>query len=78
MSDPVNHPRHYRQGDIECIDAIKSAVTGAPPFEAVCVANVLKYVWRYRVKNGLTDLHKARWYLDALISAVEEREGDGR
>lgn len=78
MSDPVNHPRHYKQGDIECIDAIKSAVTGAPPFEAVCVANVLKYVWRYRAKNGLTDLHKARWYLDALISAVEEREGEGR
>lgn len=71
--DMVNSPPHYRQGGIECIDAIKSAVVGAPPVEAVFVANILKYVWRYRTKNGMADLHKARWYLNALIEEVESR-----
>lgn len=77
MSDPVNHPKHYRQGEIECIDAIKSAITGASPVEAVFVANIFKYVWRYRSKNGITDLHKSRWYLDELIKEVE-RNTDGK
>lgn len=74
QDDPVNRPKHYRQGGIECIDAIKSAVTGATPVEAVFVANILKYVWRYRTKNGITDLHKARWYLGELIKEVEKKK----
>jgi len=70
QDDPVNRPKHYRQGGIECIDAIKSAVTGATPVEAVFVANIIKYVWRYRKKNGVNDLEKAQWYLKALIDEV--------
>ncbi len=73
-ADFVNHPPHYTQGGIECIDAIKAAVVGAPPVEAVFIANILKYVWRYRKKNGMADLKKARWYLDALIEEVESQE----
>ena len=74
MSDVVNSPEHYRQGGIEAIDAIKSAVTTAPPVQAVFVANILKYVWRYREKNGIQDLRKARWYLDELIKEVEKHD----
>lgn len=33
--------------------------------------NIIKYVTRYRDKNGLEDLYKARHYLDILISEVE-------
>lgn len=71
-SDMVNHPSHYTQGGIECIDAIKAATVGKTGIEAVCVANVVKYLWRYEEKNGLEDVKKARWYLERLISELSE------
>lgn len=70
MNDMVNQPSHYTQGGIECIEAIKSAIKTAPPVQAFLVANILKYVWRYREKNGIEDLRKARWYIDELIKEV--------
>lgn len=73
QDDSVNHPRHYTRGGIECIDALDAAVTGCPPDEAICVANVVKYVWRYTDKTPLESLKKARWYLDRLIGKVERR-----
>lgn len=71
MNDPVNHPTHYTQGGIECIDAIKAAVTGLDGFEAVLTAQIIKYIWRWKHKNGLEDLKKALWYLQRLIKTVE-------
>jgi hypothetical protein len=70
----INKPSHYTQGKVECIEAIRSAVSTAPPIQAVYVANILKYVWRYREKNGRQDLMKARWYLDALIEEVPDND----
>lgn len=72
--DNVNHPKHYTQGGIECIDAIKAATVGKSGIEAVCVANVVKYLWRYEEKNGVEDVKKARWYLERLISELSEGE----
>jgi hypothetical protein len=72
--DVVNSPPHYTAGGIEAIDAIKAAVSTAPPVQAVFVANILKYVWRYREKNGKQDLLKARWYLDELIKEVAKHD----
>jgi hypothetical protein len=69
--DSVNHPSHYTQGKIECIDAIEEATKGLFGISAVCVANVIKYIWRYKFKNGIEDLKKARWYLDKLITHEE-------
>ena len=54
-------PNHYKQGDIECIDAIRAAL-GKEGFEAYCIGNVIKYSWRYKHKNGLEDLKKAQVY----------------
>lgn len=71
--DMVSHPLHYNQGDIECIDAIKSAVVGKTGIEAICVANVIKYLWRYETKNGLEDVKKAQWYLNRLIKEIEDK-----
>lgn len=71
--DVVNHPSHYTKGRIECIDAIDSATTGKSGVEAVCVANVIKYLWRYEEKNGLEDVKKAKWYLNKLISEMESK-----
>lgn len=73
-NDVVNHPSHYTQGGIECIDAITAATVGKTGIEAVCVANVVKYLWRYEEKNGLEDVKKARWYLERLISELESNK----
>jgi hypothetical protein len=70
VKDNVNHPSHYTQGAIECIDAIKEATKGLLGIEAVCTGNIIKYVWRWKFKNGVEDLRKARWYLDRLIEEV--------
>tara|TARA_X000001388_G_scaffold62266_1_gene47997 strand:- start:210 stop:509 length:300 start_codon:yes stop_codon:yes gene_type:complete len=67
--DMVNSPPHYNQRGIECIDAIEAATGDG--FEYALQANIIKYVWRYRYKNGGEDLKKARWYLDKLITEVE-------
>lgn len=72
MSDPIN-PDHYRQGDIECIDAIRAATTGKSGFEAYLAGNVIKYVWRCELKGGAEDVKKARWYLDRLLAEMESK-----
>lgn len=71
--DPVNHPNHYCQGGIECIDAIEAAVTGLSGMEAVCAGNAIKYIWRFHNKNGVEDLKKARFYLNKLILLVDKK-----
>lgn len=70
--DMVNQPPHYTQGGVECIDAIKAAVTGKPPYEAWLTGQIIKYVWRYNFKNGKQDLEKAEFYLKRLIDIQEE------
>lgn len=70
FNDVVNHPPHYTGGGIECIEGIKAAI-GLEGLKAFCAGNVMKYVWRYRNKNGVEDLKKARWYLDKLIEETE-------
>jgi hypothetical protein len=67
MSDPVNHPQHYTQGEVECIDAIRSAL-GDDGFRAYCRGQVIKYTWRCEHKgNPQQDLAKANWYMQQLI-----------
>ena len=63
--DTVNHPPHYKQGGIECIDAIRAALTDEE-FRGYCKGNVLKYVWRERHKGGTESLKKAQWYMGRL------------
>lgn len=73
MADAIN-PSHYKQGKVECIDAIESATVHKTGLEAFCVGNVIKYIWRYEAKNGLEDCKKARYYLDKLITCLEAKE----
>lgn len=72
--DMVSHPKHYTQGDIECIDALKAATVGKRGIEAVCVANVIKYLWRYEKKNGIEDIRKAKFYIERLLKELEESQ----
>lgn len=73
MNDVVNHPEHY-QGKVECIDCLEAATEGLEGIEAVCTANAIKYLYRWKRKNGLTDIKKCRWYVDRLISHLEKQE----
>ena len=74
--DPVNHPSHYTDGVIECINAIQESMS----FEGFCgylKGNIQKYLWRYEKKNNpLEDLKKARWYIDKLIDTMESKKAD--
>lgn len=72
--DIINRPTHYLVGGIETIDFIKAKLT-AEQFEGYLLGNVIKYLSRYRHKNGLEDLQKAGWYLTRLIN---EMGGDAK
>lgn len=66
--DLINHPPHYASGEgIECIDAIKEVTRDMRGMDAVCTANALKYLWRWKKKGGVESLKKAQWYIDRLI-----------
>lgn len=68
MTDLVNHPPHYNQGDIECIDAIAAAL-GPDGFRAYCKGQVIKYLWRADHKGNATqDIAKADWYMQRLVT----------
>ena len=65
--DNVNSPQHY-QGKVECIDCIESVTAGLNGIEAFCTGNAIKYLYRWKRKNGIEDLKKAKWYIDKIIS----------
>lgn len=70
VKEMVNHPSHYNQGKYEAIDVIEDWQLDFH------TGNTVKYISRYRHKGRpLEDLKKARWYLDRLISKIEEEEG---
>ena len=68
MKEQVSHPTHYNKG-IEMWDYSYSH--NLDFFEG----NVVKYVTRWRQKNGLEDLYKAKQYLDKLIELEENQDG---
>ena len=71
-NNKVNHPTHYNQGNIECIDAMVSAF-GEREVAIWSKINAFKYIWRMGKKDDyLTDLRKAKWYL----SKAEELFGE--
>ena len=71
MADMVDHPPHYNAGTVECIEAIRSALS-EEGFREYCKGNAIKYLWRERHKGGNEDIQKAIWYLNALIAAERE------
>lgn len=70
--DMVNSPSHYTQGSIECIDAIAQVVKDLDGMEAMCTGNAIKYLWRWKHKNGVEDLRKAQWYVQRMIDNYKE------
>jgi len=71
--DMVNSPPHYQTGcGLETIDVIAAFTDDLCGIEAVCTGNVLKYMCRWKKKNGIEDLKKAQWYLNRLIQEVTD------
>ena len=71
-NDPVKHPNHYCYGRFECVEVIRELTAGAPGPEGFLLGNVIKYLWRYRRKNGAEDLKKARRYIEMLLQMYED------
>lgn len=71
--DLVNHPAHYKsKAGLETINVIDAFTADLMGPEAVCTANVIKYICRWKHKNGLQDLEKAKWYLEHLINYMKK------
>lgn len=70
--DNVNHPAHYTQGKVECIDAMESAF-GAAALAVYCRIAAFKYLWRSSKKGAeMEDLQKAAWYIDKAIRLLAQ------
>lgn len=64
----VSHPSHYQsENGLEVIDVIEAFTSDLNGIEAVDTGNVIKYICRWKKKNGVQDLKKAMWYLQHLI-----------
>lgn len=71
----VEHPQHYNQGGIECIDAANAMVSGyTDAIDASLSWQVIKYLWRHPFKaKPIEDLKKCQWYLERLIKYLENK-----
>lgn len=75
MSDNIN-PDHYAKScSIECIQAMR-LVLGKEGIYYFCLGNAMKYMWRYKNKNGEEDIRKAGWYLDYVAKNILEQKDD--
>lgn len=75
----VNHPSHYQsETGLETIDVIEAFTFDLKGIEATDTGNVLKYMCRWKSKNGLQDLEKAKWYLEHLIKHVKKLEEENK
>ena len=71
----VSHPSHYQsESGLEVIDVIEAFTSDLNGIEATDTGNILKYMCRWKHKNGLQDLEKAQWYLTHLIEKIKEKE----
>lgn len=75
----VSHPSHYQgKNGLEAIDVIEAFTSELSGIDAVDTANVLKYMLRWKSKNGVQDLKKAQWYLTHLIERLEDKGEENR
>lgn len=65
QAETVNHPSHYNDGGIECIDAIEAALT-EEEFKGFLKGNIFKYLWREKLKGGQESIEKGLWYHQKL------------
>ena len=69
-NDSVNHPSHYTQGKVECIDAMEQ-VLGREAVMHYCLGATFKYLWRRKLKeNEEQDIQKSLWYFDRFVEII--------
>ena len=74
ISEEVEHPRHYTQGEVECIDAMVSAF-GQEAVRDYCRLNAFKYVWRAKEKDSVeSNTRKAIWFLRMSVGDDPRQE----
>lgn len=62
VEDNVNHPNHYTNGGMECIEEMVM-IFGKEAVMNFCICNAWKYRRRALYKNGEEDIQKSHWYL---------------
>lgn len=71
--DMVAHPPHYQSDTgLEVIEVVEAFTADLKGIEATDTGNIIKYICRWKHKNGIEDLKKAKWYLDHLINKIEK------
>lgn len=71
--DMVSHPPHYQsEAGLEVIDIIEAFTSDLKGIQATDTGNIIKYILRWKHKNGVEDLKKAKWYIEHLIKKVEK------
>ena len=69
----VSHPSHYQsKSGLEVINVIAAFTEGLEGIEAVDTRNAIKYICRWKDKNGIQDLEKAMWYIQHLIDHLNK------
>lgn len=75
----VSHPSHYQsKSGLEVIDVIAAFTEGLEGIEAVDTGNAIKYICRWKDKNGVQDLEKAMWYIQHLIDHLIKKDEEKR
>lgn len=72
--DPISPNYYMGKNNLQVIDVIASFTEGLDGVEAWVTGCIIKYVCRWKHKNGLEDLKKARWYLNKLIAYLEQEQ----
>lgn len=70
--DNINHPEHYEVNGMECID-VMLATQGSYAVASFCICNAFKYLYRWKRKNGVEDIKKAKRYLEMYLE-LEDAE----
>ena len=75
----VSHPSHYQsKSGLEVINVIEAFTEGLEGIEAVDTGNAIKYICRWKDKNGVQDLEKAMWYIQHLIDNLKKEDEEKR
>ena len=75
----VSHPSHYQsKSGLEVINVIAAFTEGLEGIEAVDTGNAIKYICRWKDKNGVQDLEKAMWYIQHLIDHLIKEDEEKR
>lgn len=78
MMSEIQHPSHYAGEKYECIEVMQE-VFGVDAVKGFCICNAFKYLWRCKKKhdNAVTDIKKAKFYIEKYIELEEGEETDG-